>query len=38
MKIFKFLKYFDNFGRQVSFNFNRKGETINTALGGFCTI
>jgi len=38
MGILSFFKGHDNYGHQVSFNFNRQGETVNTVLGGFISI
>ena len=34
----KILKKFDIFGHQVTINFNRKGNTHNTAIGGLLSI
>ena len=38
MKISNFMKARDIYGHPTSFNFNSKGDKVNTAFGGFCTI
>ena len=38
MGIKDFLKNRDEFGHQVTLNFNRKGDTVYTSLGGFFSL
>jgi hypothetical protein len=34
----KILKKFDDYGHEVNINFGRKGERVNTALGGVLSL
>lgn len=34
----KIIKKYDNYGKRVSLNFRKQGETVNTVSGGVLTI
>ena len=37
-KIRKFVKSNDMFGHKINFNFNKKGDSFKTSLGGFASL
>ena len=37
-KIWKYIKYMDIFGHKVNLNYNKKGNSVNTVLGGVSSL